>query len=163
MKRKITVEPYGYDFIRATLYRKTFLFWHIEQRCSGHKAYIDDINRTVEYWRQAKEMPKSQIIHRGFGGKHTIFTEAYFYIRGWYFTVLLKRQIRQANALCRLTRKKVYVMPNEKGFPRVVQSNHINVLKRQGVIKKDASAIDFDRECLYKIEFKNLNEHEQNI
>jgi hypothetical protein len=162
MKRKIIVEPYGYDFIRATMYRRVLMFWRIEQRCSGHKTDIDEINRTVEYWRQAKEMRKEQIVHRGFGEKHTVFTEAFLYLRGRYFTELLKRQIRQADALCRLTRKKVYVMANEKGIPRVICSNMIRGMKKQGIIKKDVTAVDFDIECLYKVEYKDLD-NEQDI
>jgi hypothetical protein len=156
IKRKITVEPYGYDFIRATLYRRWFLFWRVEQRLSTHKEYIDELNQTVEYWRTAKEMRKEQIVHRGFGEKHTIFTEAYFYIRGWYFMMLLRRQVKQANALCRLTRKKMYVLTDARGFPRVIVGNRINALKKTGAIKKEATAVDFDRECLYKVEYKDL-------
>jgi hypothetical protein len=156
MKRKIIVEPYGYEFIRATLYRKSFLSWRIEQRTHMHEGYIDSLNQTVEYWRQAKEMKREQIVHRGFGERHTIFSEAFFYLRGWYFKKVLEAQISQANALCRLTRKKVYVLTNHRGFPRVVQSQHIRMMKKQGVIKKEAGALDFDRECLYKIEYKEL-------
>jgi hypothetical protein len=155
MKRKIIIEPYGYDFIRATLYRKKFL-WRIEQRTHMHKAYIDSLNRTVDHWRQAKEMQKSQIIHRGFNEKHTIFTEAFFFLRGWYFKKLLAAQIRQADDLCRLTRKKIYILANQRGFPRIVQTQNIRLLKKQGFIKKNATAADFDRECLYKIEYKEL-------
>jgi hypothetical protein len=157
MKRKITIEPYGYNFIRATLYRKSGLFWRVEQRTHMHEAYIDQLNQTVEYWRQAKEMQKAQIIHRGFGKKHTIFTEAFFFLRGLYFKKLLAAQIKQANALCRLTRQKVYVIANTRGFPRIIQSRQIPVLKKQGVVKKNATALDFDRECLYKIEYRDLD------
>jgi hypothetical protein len=156
MIRKIVIEPYGYSFLRATLYRKGFLFWRIEQRTHMHEAYVSQLNQTVEYWRQAKEMPKSRIIHKGFEKKHTIFTEAFFFMRGWYFKQLLAGQVKQADALCRLTRKKVYVLTNTRGFPRVVQANQIRTLKKQGVVKKEASAIDFDRECLYKVEYKDL-------
>jgi hypothetical protein len=156
MKRKIVIEPYGYEFIRATLYRRGLLFWRIEQRTHMHEAYIDSLNATAEYWRQAKEMKKEQIVHRGFEERHTVFSEAFFYLRGWYFKKLLEAQIRQANALCRLTRKKVYVLTNHRGFPRVVQSQHIRLLKKQGVVRKDAGALDFDRECLYKVEFREL-------
>jgi hypothetical protein len=121
-----------------------------------HEAYIDSLNATAEYWRQAKEMKKEQIVHRGFEERHTVFSEAFFYLRGWYFKKLLETQIRQANALCRLTRKKVYVLTNHRGFPRVVQSQHIRLLKKQGVVRKDAGALDFDRECLYKVELREL-------
>ena len=156
MKRKIVIEPYGYDFIRATLYRKGGISWRVEQRTHMHKVYIDKLNQTVEYWRQAKEMQKSQIIHRGFNEKHTVFTEAFFFLRGLYFKKLLAAQIKQANALCRLTKRKVYVVANTRGFPRIIQTQHIPLLKKQGVVKKKATAMDFDRECLYKIEYKDL-------
>jgi hypothetical protein len=157
MIRKIVIEPYGYDFIRATLYRRSGVLWRVEQRTHMHEAYIDQLNQTVEYWRQAKEMPKSQIIHRGFdNNKHSVFTEAFFYIRGWYFSALLRRQIKQANALCKLTRKKVYVLADTRGFPRVVLSQQIRQLKKQKVIKKDTTAMDLDRECLYKAEFNTI-------
>jgi hypothetical protein len=158
MKRKIVIEPYGYEFIRATLYRRGLLFWRIEQRTHMHEAYIDNLNQTAEYWLQAKEMKKEQIIHRGFEKRYTIFSEAFFYLRGWYFKKILEAQIKQANALCRLSRKKVYVLTNHRGFPRVVQSQHIRLLKKQGVVRKEAGALDFDRECLYKVEFKNLRD-----
>jgi hypothetical protein len=156
MKRKIVIEPYGYDFIRATLYRRSGMFWRVEQRTHMHEAYIDNLNQTVEYWRAAKEMPKSQIIHRGFNKKHTIFTEAFFYLRGLYFKKLLAAQIKQANDLCRLTKRKVYVVTNTRGFPRIIQTQQIPLLKKQGVVKKNATAIDFDRECLYKVEYKDI-------
>jgi transcriptional regulator CtsR len=156
MKRIIVIEPYGYDFIRATLYRKGGLFRRVEQRTHMHEAYIDQLNQTVEYWRQAKEMQKSQIIHRGFDNNHSIFTEAFFFLRGLYFKKLLASQIKYANALCRLTKRKTYVVTDTRGFPRVIQSRQIPMLKKQGFIKKDASALDFDRECLYKVEYKDL-------
>jgi hypothetical protein len=156
MKRTIVIEPYGYNFLRATLYRKGFLFRRIEQRTHMHETYINQLNATVEYWRQAKEMQKSQIIHRGFEKQHTILAEAFFYLRGWYFQRILAAQIKQADALCRLTKKKTYVVVNTRGFPRIIQNRQINILKKQGVIRKDASALDFDRECLYKVEYKDL-------
>jgi hypothetical protein len=158
--RKIIVEPYGYDFIRATLYRRNSLFfWSVEQRTHMHRVYIDKINATVEYWRVAKEMSKKQIIHKGFDRKHTIFTEARFYLRGWYFKKILEAQVKRANDMCRITRKKVYVIPNHRGFPRMVSNSEIRGLKRQGYLKKNASAHDFEREALYVITYDRLIEN----
>jgi hypothetical protein len=157
MKRKIVVEPFGYDFLRATMYRKTWLGWKIEQRTHMANAYVNELNQTVEYWRQAKQIKKSEIVHKGMGKKDNILDEVVLYWRGWWFKLLLKKQIERANEICRLTGKMVYVLTNSKGYPRALTNHEIRIMKKRKFIRKDVTALDLDKECLYSVTKDKLN------
>ena len=160
MRRKIVVEPVGYDFLRATMYRRFLLFfWTVEMRTHTNKANINLLNIDVERWRQSKELSKAQIVHRGFAGRDHVVDEALLYLRGWYFKMILKAQIKKANTYCGITKRKVWVISNSKGAPRAVTRQEIMAMKRSGKIRKNASPIDFDREAFYFITYDKLAEN----
>jgi hypothetical protein len=132
--------------------------WDLRHRS---KSCVNELNQTVEYWRQAKQMQKSQIVHKGFGERDTILDETILYWRGWWFKLLLKKQIDRANEICKLTGKKVYVLTNSKGYPRALTNREIRDMKRRKFIRKDVSALDLDKECLYCVTKEKLHSYEK--